>query len=353
MMSCKLFLYSRPTELPAQQYSKSDVNQTIIMTKPLAQFKPGKFTKDELGYKDNIYLMNDEFRFKYIGEYKPKQLSFSDNVSKDGFAKVDSETILYTEGCVLRALGKNADKFRFKQNYCKSSEVGSGYGSVFYAGNDSIYLSFDEESIEGSSTRSIVKINSRGEIVGKIELDGNIPNGFHYNEKYILTRSDQENILLDYNLQEVMRFKSKDRWWYAFLIKDWFMSFKFADQPIYLYRYNKSTTNYSYYGEISYKNEKSSKYPFNLLDNQKIFYFSEESKNLCYLSFESKQPINNCIYVSGYIHFLKPIDGSNHFLGMRFRDGKFGFDAIEIRVEANGEMFIAKDWHWRDFSYAD
>lgn len=90
-----------------------------------------------------------------------------------------------------------------------------------------------------------------------------------------------------------------------------------------------------------------------MIDKEKIFYWNDNFENLCYVSFESTQPTNNCLHVSGYIQFLKPIDESNHFIGMRFRDGKFGFDAIEIKVAANGEMFISKDWHWRDFAYAD
>jgi len=324
------------------------------MTKPLAQFKPGIFTKDELIYKDNIYLMNDEFQFKYIGEYKPKILSFKDNISKDGFAKVDSETILFIEGCVLKALGKNANQFTFKENYCEYSEVKSGYGSIFYAENDSIYLSFDEKLKGNPTTRSILKINSKGSVLARKEIgDGYIPIGFHYDEKYILTRSNEENILLDHNLNEVLRFNSKDHWSYAFVIKDWFISYRFGYHPIYIYRYSNSVSNYTYYGEYSVKNEKSSIDPLNLIDKQRVFYFNDTSENLCYVSFESTQPTNNCMYVSGYIQFLKPIDGSNHFIGIRFRDGEFGFDAIEIKVEANGEMFISKDWHWRNFSYAD
>lgn len=352
--NCKLLLYTRPTELPVHQYRNSHANQTIIMTKPLAQFKPGIFNKDELVYKDNIYLMDDGFQFKYIGEYKPEILTFKDNISTDGFAKVDSETILYIEGCVLKALGKNANQFTFKENYCESSDVNSRVGAVFYAGNDSIYLSFEGENNKNISTIRILKLNSKGDVLARHEMgDGYIPIGFHYDEKYILTRRNEENILLDHNLKEVLRFRSKDQWAYAFVIKNYFISLDFGDLPIYIYLYSNSTSNYKYYGEYSVKNGKSSIDPLNLIDKQRVFYFNDTSENLCYVSFESTQPTNNCMYVSGYIQFLKPIDGSNHFIGIRFRDGEFGFDAIEIKVEANGEMFISKDWHWRNFSYAD
>ncbi len=354
VVSCKLFLYTRPTELPVHRYRDSHANQTIIMTKPLVQFKPGIFSKDELVHKDKIYLMNDEFQFKYIGEYKPKILSFRDNISTDGFAKVDSETILYIEGCVLKALGKNANQFTFKEKYCESSDIESEYGAVFFARYDSIYLSFDEKIKGNSTTRSILKINSKGSVLARIEIgDGYIPIGFRYDEKYILTRKNDENILLDHNLHEVLRFNSKDQWSNANVIKDWFISLSFGNLPIYIYRYNDSISNYNYYGEFSLKNEKTSLRPLNLIDKYKIFYFNRRAESLCYVSFESIRPTNNCIYVSGYLQFLKPIDGSNHFIGMRFRDGKFGFEAIEIKVDANGEMYISKDWHWRDFSYVD
>lgn len=221
VVSCKLFLYTRPTELPVHQYRDSHANQTIIMTKPLVQFKPGIFSKDELVHKDKIYLMNDEFQFKYIGEYKPKILSFRDNISTDGFAIVDSETILYIEGCVLKALGKNANQFTFKENYCEFSDADSRVGAVLYAGNDSIYLSFEGENIKNHSTIRILKLNSKGDVLARHEMDdGYIPIGFHYDEKYILTRRNEENILLDHNLNEVLRFNSKDHWSKAFVIKD-------------------------------------------------------------------------------------------------------------------------------------